>query len=152
MWRGLAQHHDIQLPTTRKPRRGPRSSVAGGGAAAPATVLTEEAVAPVVGRRATRLSSNLKRAFFVGAVSKARNHKVLCDKAVWKLWMKLHKSDCASDIKKIVGQVYNSIPSPSPSIALPLLIPPRIFLFFIKILMCAHTLLMTSYNMQGERV
>jgi hypothetical protein len=38
----------------------------------------------------------LKRAFFVGAVSQARNLSVLADRAVWGLWLKVGGTSMAS--------------------------------------------------------
>ena len=54
------------------------------------------------GRR-TRLSANLKKAFFVGYVRMRKAELRMCDRRAWEIWMKLHKSDCLSLTKKAIA-------------------------------------------------
>ena len=54
------------------------------------------------GRR-TRLSANLKKAFFVGYVRMRKAELRMCDRRGWEIWMKLHKSDCLSLTKKAIA-------------------------------------------------
>jgi hypothetical protein len=105
LWRGLAAIRGIQLPLNHTPfnsRRGSSSSsfsstcgasgnsggdVDGGGN------QRNSPTEPIPNRRTTRLSSNLKRAFFVGAVTQARNLSLLADRSLWKLWLKASRAN-----------------------------------------------------------
>jgi hypothetical protein len=70
LWRTVAVEFNVELPAPR--RRG----------------------------GATRLSANLMRAFFSGYVRVKKAERLETERAAWRIWLKLHRSDAVALVKK----------------------------------------------------
>lgn len=70
LWRTVALSFHIELPPPRRP----------GGS--------------------TRLSTNLKRAFFTSYVRAKKTERMETERAAWQIWLALHRSDCVALVKK----------------------------------------------------
>ena len=70
LWRAVATSFGVELPATHR---------AGG---------------------STRLSANLRRAFFLSYVRVKKAERIATERAVWQIWLKLHRSDCEALVKK----------------------------------------------------
>eukprot|EP01043_Picozoa_sp_COSAG02_P055090 COSAG02_NODE_6337_length_3641_cov_1.518351_3_plen_274_part_00 len=70
LWRAVAMSFSVELPGARR---------AGG---------------------STRLSANLRRAFFLSYIRVQKAERVETERAVWQIWLKLHRSDCEALVKK----------------------------------------------------
>lgn len=60
------------------------------------------------GRATTRNACNLKMAFYKALNSKTRLNKITSDREIWRLWLTLHKHDCAGHIRKL-GVAYPEV-------------------------------------------
>lgn len=74
LWRAVAMGFRVELPAPRR---------AGG---------------------STRLSANLKRAFFASYVRARKAERMETERAAWQIWLKLHRSDCEALVKKASSQ------------------------------------------------
>ena len=54
-------------------------------------------------RQNTRLSTNLKRAFFAGLARVRKVEALQCDRMAWKIWLALHKADGVTGVKRAVA-------------------------------------------------
>lgn len=59
---------------------------------------------PHISGRSTRLSMDPKRAFMKRRRDVAAAGIVAADRAVWKIWLRLHSSDCAALVRNVITQ------------------------------------------------
>jgi hypothetical protein len=52
-------------------------------------------------RAATRNASNLKMAFFRAYAAKCRMNAIAADREIWRIWLALHRHDCAGLVRKL---------------------------------------------------